>query len=216
MRIPTGSPASSESRTLRLRWGTVDSHPRPRRAMGRYPGGHRVRRHRATTGIAPRPHASGAPGRARVGHRRRPLPQPQRLDTRPGHQWAAGDGLHPRRGVHDRLGQRPRLRRHGLRARRRRPGHRQLPTRGGGLPRPARWKHEHRAARSDRSVALGSRPYRRVRWKPRQRHRLRRVHAAAPQSHSCCTPQRPPDCSDERSSRVDTTRWLAHSHSPRS
>ena len=42
-----------------------------------------------------------------MGHRRRPLPQPQRLDTRPGQQWATGDGLHPRWRVHDRNGRAP-------------------------------------------------------------------------------------------------------------
>jgi hypothetical protein len=136
---------------------------------------HRLRRYRTTAGIAPRSRGSGAADRARMGHRRRRLPQSQRLDSRPRHEWASGDGVRPRRRVHDRLGRRSRLRRYLVRARRRRPGHRQLPTRGRGLPRTVRWDHEHRIARSDRSTALGARQHRRVRRGPGQRHLLRRI-----------------------------------------
>jgi para-nitrobenzyl esterase len=58
-----------------------------------------LRRYRTPSGIAPRSRESGSADWARMGHRRRRLPQSQRLDTRPRHEWVrdniAGFGGNP-------------------------------------------------------------------------------------------------------------------------
>ncbi len=81
--------------------------PCPCRTMGRDQERHRLRRDRTPATLASRPREFGAADRARMGHRRRRIPQSQRLDTRPPARVASGDGLRPRRRVRDRVGRAP-------------------------------------------------------------------------------------------------------------
>ena len=114
--------------------------------------------------------------------RRRPLPQ--RVDARVRRRAPAGDGVDPRRRVRVRLGRGAVVRRHALRAaRRRRRRHDQLPARAARLPAPRRPVRRRRSRAPatpgilDQVAALEwvRDSIAGVRRRPRRRHDLRRV-----------------------------------------
>ncbi len=121
----------------------------------------------------------------------RGLPQPQRLDAGPRRQPAPGDGVDPRRFVRERIGSRqPLPGRHAGPGGGRGGGDHQLPPGPAGVPRPSRaggrrpelagrgavvGVRQLGPGRSGGGTAVGARPHRRLRGRPRQRHRVRRV-----------------------------------------
>ncbi|NEA29128.1 carboxylesterase family protein [Actinomadura bangladeshensis] len=86
---------------------------------------------------APEPYAPPVP-RAPAGDRHpgRGLPEPQHLDPRSGGRRPAGAGVHPRRRLRGGIRVRPPVRRVGVRLRRRRVRHHQLPAGRRRLPPP--------------------------------------------------------------------------------
>ena len=106
---------------------------------------------------------------------RRRLPQPERLDARPGSGRPSGDGVEPGRRLPLLL--RRELRRQPLRPRRcgvrddqLADGRRRVP-----LPRRRRRRRQPRPARPGRRAHLGAGQHQRLRRRSRPRHRVRRV-----------------------------------------
>ncbi len=160
------------------------------RALGRHPRRHPIRSGVLAVRPGPRRPAGRSPARLRRG-----LPQPERRHPRRRRPSPTGDGLDPRRRL--RRWQRidPLVQRDVVRTpRRRRRRHHQLPTRRPRLPAPRRGRRRGVRLlgpvghpRSGRSAALGARQHRRLRWRSRQRHHLRRVGRRDERGHAART-----------------------------
>ena len=113
------------------------------------------------------------------------LAQPERLDARPD-RYGPGHGVDPRRRVRQRQLSRADVRRSRLRARRRRPGHDQLPARHRRIRAAAgrASARQPRPARPGRRAGMGQGQHRRFRRRPGQRDDLRRVRGRDERDHA--------------------------------
>ena len=138
--------------------------------------------------------------RRRPGGALRGLPEPQCLDARPRRGRATRHGVDP--GRHVRAEHDGRIRRRALRPRWRRLRRPELAARRRGLPLPGGRHRQRRAARPGRRARVGAGEHRRLRWKPGQRHRLRRVSRRHEHRHASRDAPRPRACSVGPSSRA--------------
>ena len=156
--------------------------------------------------------------RRRAARDQRGQPLPQRVDARRATTRAAGDGVDPRRRVHLRLGRHAVVRRHAVRAaRRRRRRHDQLPPRSVRVPAPrrpvrsrVRRLRQRGHPRPGRRARVGARLHRRVRRRSRRTSRCSASRPAAAASARCsgCPPRA--GCSGRRSPKAARRRGGRH------